>query len=1365
MGIKKYLKKMQKKLYFGSNVGTFYERFADDHPGFAAENTLEATKYLIKLNSAERKGQPLESVPLPEKAERYSVLRKEKDSIHYYLDADVKREEKKDLVKYLSSYDVISFDIFDTAVYRKVEFPNDIFSIMSKKIGFNDFVTVRKKAEEDARREKELREGSREVTIHEIYRILKRDYNIDLSWEKREIELEIEDAFANPYIFDICRRLQEMGKTIIFISDMYLPLKTIKDILKKCGYVKYDDLFLSNDRGVSKGSGLLQKAVKEKYSTRSIIHIGDNYRNDVIKTKEAGIDAYYYPGPNLSFREKHIDGISGSLYRSIISTMLNNGDWNKSLHYEHGFRVGGVLAAGFCQYIEVIAEKYNIEKILFCSRDCSVIRDVYDRFYGRNESEYIQISRYAIMNAASERYLYDLYRRFVYRDIRKHYLNKTISDIFDEMGYGYLNDYLEESHIDAYAYPSAIGLTKIEEFFFSHRDVIMQKNRSRKKTAVRYFKEVLGNKKNVLIVDIGWSGTCITALKYLIHESISKDIAVHGVLLCSSKTASVSSSIDQGEIDTYINSPMLNNDITDYLMDDNIDPNEREIRHMALEYLFTSKEDSLIAYREEKGDIVFERASGIVNNFDEIEEMQKGIIDFNKIYSNNSKGFNEKISPYTAISPLLESVRHKDYLFNVYKNFSYDALTIPNKKSRYNETFSSFFPERLNRENASDDKKESGKKILFISPEMIYAGAPRSLLRMCKVAKSLNYDVTVWSADYGPFIAEYDKYNIPVEIVSEYELLNNRSIQESIRKFDLAICNTIVTDKYEKICSKYIPTVWYIREASNIPSFCYNNPERLAQIRASRNIYCVSDYAAAEIGKFTKQKIHVIHNCVEDESDLALDHVPGSSDTVKIAQFGAFEYRKGFDIIIAAYKSLPEEYKDKIELYFAGGYIRSGLAYCEYIFSEMDGEKNIHNLGLISDTKRRIEILSEMDAVIVASRDESCSLVALEGAMLSKPLIVTENVGAKYIVHEDNGLIVASDDTEQLADAMKFMVDHKDALAKMGTRSREYYEKQASMDLYEKDMAKLFSLAKKRNSISNRKSCAYARFVDHPLVLLLRKLYIKKDDLLLYPRKEKVIVSLTSHPGRIRTVSKCIDSILKQKTKPEKILLWLSEEQFSKKEQDLPEDLLRLQLKHKLFEIRWAKEDLGPHKKYFYTMQEYPDHPIIIIDDDAEYDDTMILKLMKSYKKHPHSISCMRANLITFNKDKTVKPYSLWIKDFDMFLDIPCWNLLPVGVGGVLLPPGCLPKEAFDVEAILKNCLYCDDLWLKAMEIYDGYDVVVPGERSFYQLIENSQESALWKLNDVLGNNNESFRRICDYCEETFDGPLFTERIRRDRNR
>ena len=62
---------------------------------------------------------------------------------------------------------------------------------------------------------------------------------------------------------------------------------------------------------------------------------------------------------------------------------------------------------------------------------------------------------------------------------------------------------------------------------------------------------------------------------------------------------------------------------------------------------------------------------------------------------------------------------------------------------------------------------------------------------MCKVAVALRYLPVVWSAKYGPFIEEYQKNNIMVEIVPEKELTKPETIQR-VQAFDMAVCNTIV---------------------------------------------------------------------------------------------------------------------------------------------------------------------------------------------------------------------------------------------------------------------------------------------------------------------------------------------------------------------------------------------------------------------------------------------------------------------------------------------------------------------------------------------------------------------------------------------
>ena len=100
------------------------------------------------------------------------------------------RKSVEEMFEIVKKFDVISFDIFDTALLRKVEFPSDIFDIMALEMHWPDFTSARKRAEDYARVQKEKAEGHREVTIDEIYSVLRERYNIEMIWMQREIELE-----------------------------------------------------------------------------------------------------------------------------------------------------------------------------------------------------------------------------------------------------------------------------------------------------------------------------------------------------------------------------------------------------------------------------------------------------------------------------------------------------------------------------------------------------------------------------------------------------------------------------------------------------------------------------------------------------------------------------------------------------------------------------------------------------------------------------------------------------------------------------------------------------------------------------------------------------------------------------------------------------------------------------------------------------------------------------------------------------------------------------------------------------------------------------------------------------------------------
>lgn len=238
----------------------------------------------------------------------------------------------------------------------------------------------------------------------------------------------------------------------------------------------------------------------------------------------------------------------------------------------------------------------------------------------------------------------------------------------------------------------------------------------------------------------------------------------------------------------------------------------------------------------------------------------------------------------------------------------------------------------------------------------------------------------------------------------------------------------------------------------------------------------------------------------------------------------------------------------------------------------------------------------------------------------------------------------------------------------------------------------------------------------------------------------KVIVSLTSFPARIDKVYLCINSLLRQSFKADKVILWLADTQFPDGT-GVPRNLLDLVGKD--FEIRYCK-DLRSYKKVFYTAQEFKEDIIITVDDDTLYPESWLLDLIKTYIKYPNCVCCYRAHKMVLNGE-VITPYSDWIglSPDEMGPDM---LLVPIGVGGVLYPPKYFDNVDFDYEKIKELCPTADDLWLKALGIVNGYKAVkvYPNSKEWFTIV-SSQKQALMKTNVGSSMNDISIFNLQRY--------------------
>lgn len=244
----------------------------------------------------------------------------------------------------------------------------------------------------------------------------------------------------------------------------------------------------------------------------------------------------------------------------------------------------------------------------------------------------------------------------------------------------------------------------------------------------------------------------------------------------------------------------------------------------------------------------------------------------------------------------------------------------------------------------------------------------------------------------------------------------------------------------------------------------------------------------------------------------------------------------------------------------------------------------------------------------------------------------------------------------------------------------------------------------------------------------------------------KLTVSVTSYPARMGTLAASLQTVFDQTRKPDEVILWLADAQFPGMEAELPEEI-RAWIGEGKLTLRWC-EDLKPHKKYFWMLQENRDGLTVTVDDDLCFAPDMLEMLTLSFIRHPETVSAMRVHLMAVAEDGKLLPYARWVMETDAEPDRPGQDLFATTGAGTLYPPGLLGERFFDRQAILDTCLMADDLWMKANELMDGIPVVLACRNRGLRFVPGSQDDTLWKSNRE-GNDAqwEKIRNLIDARE------------------
>ncbi len=531
----------------------------------------------------------------------------------------------------LAAADVISFDVFDTLLFRPFSHPTDLFLLLGMELQYPDFKRIRIEVEARARKKKHDAAGTWEVTLEEIWDAVERETGIpkevgiqaEWTWEKKS-------CYANPYMLCVVEKLQSMGKRLVATSDMYLGRKRIQELLMVCGYSAFSDCFVSCDFGVSKSDGGLYGIMRKKTGGSGIYaHVGDHPVSDGEGARRQGIQAYLYPKFHClgaPYRPQDMSSLTGSVYRGLTSAHLYNGLRAFSREYEFGYLYGGLFVCGYCRFIHAYVQRHGIEKILFLSRDGAVLMEAYRRMYPQETetTKYVYWSRLAGVKLTARYFKYDYFRRFLYHKADQQY---SIRQILDGMELGHLLQPLcrqvNTNPSDALTYKN---IDTIKNYLMDNWDGVLKGYEEQVTAGGIYMRRILQDCHRAAAVDIGWAGSGAVMLQTAVSRLWGIDCSITGIIAGTNTCHGPEPDAGEpfflsGQMVSYLYSQRENRDLWKFH-----DPAQGH--NLYWELLLGAQEGSLVGFYLDAAGKPVCRFKEKPHHAEKIREIHRGILDF-----------------------------------------------------------------------------------------------------------------------------------------------------------------------------------------------------------------------------------------------------------------------------------------------------------------------------------------------------------------------------------------------------------------------------------------------------------------------------------------------------------------------------------------------------------------------------------------------------------------------------------------------------------------------------------------------------------------------------------------------------------------
>ncbi|MBQ7651557.1 MAG: glycosyltransferase family 4 protein [Victivallales bacterium] len=227
-----------------------------------------------------------------------------------------------------------------------------------------------------------------------------------------------------------------------------------------------------------------------------------------------------------------------------------------------------------------------------------------------------------------------------------------------------------------------------------------------------------------------------------------------------------------------------------------------------------------------------------------------------------------------------------------------------------------------------------------------------------------------------------------------------------------------ILDTERKVCGKDSRTViWHISPFQK-EEFQreYDTPdEHLFALPPGMNPKCVRPASQAEVA--------AIRDAIRKELNIP-------QDAIVLVIVGSNIMRKGIDRMFKAATTLPDKWREKVELLLVGNLNNNDI-------EKIARQNSLENRYVLTGARQDVEkLLLASDMMVHPAREEGTGTVLVEGIASGIPVICTGCCGFSPIVNEAAGLVVPEPFEQESLNTM--LANALDNLAKLTDVTREY---------------------------------------------------------------------------------------------------------------------------------------------------------------------------------------------------------------------------------------------------------------------------------------------------------------------------------------